>query len=517
MSQSVTRSVVESFWDRVFDSPDAPAFAEVANGQVEWLSWRELGWRVWNWIHWLRQTVDERVAHERATHERATHTPAVHVASCLPNSLAWILLDLAVQTLSWVHVAIDVREPLTQQQALSEFSQASAVVDTQRLAELASAMGCQANAPSDFSEQAVRLCLARLDPDTPAQMLFTSGSAGLPKGVLLSHRNLLASAVGKLDAAPQFPDDLRLNGLPFAHAYARTCELSAWILSGSRLAIARDWESLLSRARCLRPTLINLVPYWAERLADLLEREPAALGGRLRLLQVGGAALSEELWQRLARLGLPPLQGYGLTEAAPVVCSNRTGLQRPGSVGPAVAGVELRLDEAGVLWCRGANVMLGYWRNASATAASVVDGWLCTGDLAVLGDDGYVSILGRASQQLVLSTGYKVCPESIERELCRLDGVQHALVCGTGRPYVVALLWPSSCDSASAPGSHSNRAWPELIEAQLSRFPKYARPRRVQWSDQPLNAASGWLTSKGTLRRPEIIAHYAAQIDALYR
>src|SRR5690606_26169681 len=106
-----------------------------------------------------------------------------------------------------------------------------------------------------------------LAAEAPAQMLFTSGSTGDPRGVLLSHRNLATNALAKLDAAPQRSDDLRLNLLPFAHAYARTCELSSWILSGCQLAIARDWDDLLRQARRLHPTLINLVPYLAERLA----------------------------------------------------------------------------------------------------------------------------------------------------------------------------------------------------------------------------------------------------------
>ncbi len=159
----------------------------------------------------------------------------------------------------------------------------------------------------------------KLSEQQPAQILYTSGTIDQPKGVLLSQGNLLSNARAKLAAAPQFATDVRLNILPFAHAYARTCELSTWILSGSQLCIAPDWNTFLSWALELEPTLVNLVPQLVYRLVDHMDATASEfpLGHRLRLLQVGGAALRPAVWKRLAARGWPPLQGYGLTETSP--------------------------------------------------------------------------------------------------------------------------------------------------------------------------------------------------------
>jgi long-chain acyl-CoA synthetase len=268
---------------------------------------------------------------------------------------------------------------------------------------------------------------------------------------------------------------------------------------------------------------MNLVPYLAELAARVLESNAEALGGRMRLLQVGGAALGNDLWNRLMQLGLPPLQGYGLTEASPVVCSNRAGRQRAGSVGPPVAGVELKVDAQGVLWCCGPNVMLGYWQNEMATDQCLVDGWLCTGDLADIDNEGDVTIYGRASQQIVLSTGYKVSPEAVERELCNDEWIERAVVCGQGRAHVVALLWPSATDSQrdsqrdSSPVPRlTKQQWQTRISERLRRFPRHAIPIRFAWIEQPLSYESGLLTLKGSIRRARIEAHYSATIASLY-
>lgn len=521
------KTVASCFWANVCEQANEPAFADAGSGRTDtqinaddtadnnlpcnapdWLTWGQLGVLAAKWV---------------AAVQQLSLQPGQHVASCLPNALDWILLDIALQSLGLVHVAIDPRETLVQRQYLIEYSQARYVLDSStnllRESLRTEFLGTEFLSTPHATIAASRRLAERVDESAAAQMLFTSGSAGTPKGVLLSHRNLLTNAQAKLSAAPQQPSDLRLNLLPFAHAYARTCELSAWILSRSRLAIATSWADMQRQARLLRPTLINVVPFLAERLAEVLERDPQALGGQLRLLQVGGAALPTDLWERLRRIGLPPLQGYGLTEAAPVVCSNQAGQQRPASVGPPVNGVDVRLDNSGVLWCRGPNVMLGYWRNPAATEASLDNGWLCTGDLAEFTADGHVRILGRASQQIVLSTGYNVSPELIERELCGLAGIERALVFGHGQPHVVALLWRSSAQPASERSREETdclKSWQVRIAEQLSRFPRHAIPSRFAWIESPLTLESGLLTVKGSPRRAQIADCYRAILAELY-
>ena len=500
-------TIASRFWEHALQTPHRSAFAQVVENRLQWYSWSELASGVLQWIEEL---------------QRLAIIPGEPVASCLGNSLDWILLDLAAQTLGLMHVAIDVRETTVQQRQLWAMSGARELIDGSYRRP-----SWPPGSTRLSLQQAQRLS-TRVRPAEPAQMLFTSGSAGAAKGVVLSHRNLVSNALAKLDAAPQQPTDVRLNVLPFAHAYARTCELSTWILTCGRLALAVDWADVLRQAPLVRPTLMNLVPYLAERAAEALESEPASLGGRLRLLQIGGAAVEQPLWRRWVDLGLPPLQGYGLTEASPVVCSNRAGQQRPGSVGPAVSGVQLRVDDDRVLWCRGPNVMCGYWQNPQATADAIVDGWLCTGDLADIAPDGYVSILGRANQQIVLSTGYQVSPEPIERQLCLQPGVARALVYGQGRPYVVGLLWPDRPPGQFENLSHRESAqplgvrlalhppWHGSWEDALRHLPRYAVPERFAWIDEPLSHSAGLLTAKGSLRRSAIADRYRTTIERLY-
>jgi long-chain acyl-CoA synthetase len=476
-----------------------------------------------------------------------------HVASCLPNSLAWIEFDLAVQSLGLVHVAIDPRDPIDLRSKLIRFSQARVLLTTSdreashivELQEVTSgrnvALGTAANqSPSAAELDAYRSLAASVHEQSPAQMLFTSGSTGRSKGVLLSHRNLISNAWGKLEAAPQYASDVRLNILPFSHGYARTCELSTWILTGGYLAIAADWSELVQRARRLQPTLMNLVPYLATKAAAQLECDRHAFGERLRLLQVGGAALDDRLWDRLVKLGHTPVQGYGLTEASPVVCSNRVGQQRHGSVGPAIANVELKVDQDSVLWCKGPNVMLGYWRQPAATAQAIQGGWLCTGDVARIDDCGLVTILGRKNQEIVLSTGHKVIPEPIESQLQQFPGIERAMLVGTGRPYVVALLWTGDKNLSPVDTSHNpsppsrmahNRAthesapicdgeWEVALHSYLARsfrdLPRPSLPEKFCLVRQPLSLLQGTLTRKGTLRRKNIHQAHASQIDELY-
>ncbi len=431
------------------------------------------------------------------------------VATQLPNSLDWIAIDLACQTLGCIHCAIDPREPPLRVRDTVAACGARLLLRPPVPLELELSLRMRVN-PLERLEAA-----RRIPARSAALLLSTSGTSGIPKLVTLSHRNLLSNAYAKLEAAPQFASDLRLNILPFAHAYARTCELSTWILSRSRLALAANWDKLVQLAVQLQPTLINLVPYLAETLASTLSADRRALGMQLRLLQVGGAALPDALWQQLHELGLPPLQGYGLTEASPVVCSNRAGSQRPGTIGSAVAGVENRLDEHGVLWTRGPHVMLGYWDNPTATAEVLREGWLCTGDICEPASGG-LRITGRLSQQIVLSTGYKVSPELVESRLLAILGVEQAVVLGHQASHITAWVWPAA-EQISAEWFSPSRsdtadsrslatlnweAWSQhvvqMLEMQSRDLPRYALPRALRRLPARLTWEAGTLSRKGT-------------------
>ncbi|MGN6135572.1 MAG: AMP-binding protein [Aureliella sp.] len=550
------------------------------------------GLRAFSW-----SDVADRAARILQLADQAGLRPGDHVASWLPNSLEWIAVDLAAQWGGLVHVALDARLPAASAAALSEHMQARLVFATQPGAALlvggarspsephgqaptgdlfgdlfSSASGCRAVGLDRLWEQPAMGDLRETLRGRPrpqsgqlAQILTTSGTISQPKGVMLSHGNLLTNALAKLDAAPQVAEDVRLNILPFAHAYARTCELSTWIISGSQLCIARDWQDVLELAGSVRPTLINLVPHLAHKLVDALDQAAAqapgidagrhVLGDRLRLLQVGGAALPAATWQRLAAAGWPPLQGYGLTETSPVICSNRAGQQRPETVGPPVAGVEVKRDDQGVLWTRGPHVMLGYWRAQAETDAKIRGGWLCTGDVAELAEDGHWRIVGRSDDQITLSTGYKASPHEVTRRVAHDPWIDQVVVVGQNRPHLAALVYPRLSelpewlfdpvpDTALAPPVTSStptlataaaeaeglvrggamfnearfaRALAERWQAAQSDLPRQLRIEKIAVLRQPLTSDDGGLNFKGAIRRKFVEEQLLAEaVDRLY-
>ncbi len=472
-----------------------------------------------------------------------------HIASVHANSADWIVLDLACQILGFVHVAIDHRWPDTTVARLLEVSESSRYFSSSVTPQADFANQRRAvqrlNLNVDRSVAVIRATdlewlierSRAVSSDASAQMLFTSGTSGEPKGVVLTHRNLVSNALGKLDAAPQFETDLRLNILPFCHAYARTCELSTWVLSKSRLAIATDWSGFLVSARRLQPTLVNLVPHLVNRLTsqskqvNAPESVVAILGGKVRLLQVGGASLSDSLWYELAAAGLPPLQGYGLTEASPVVCSNRAGEQRPGTIGRAIKGVELKVDGERQLWVFGPNVMRGYYGDRQATQDRIRNGWLATGDLVEQDVEGHYRIIGRVSEVIVLSNGFKVSPELIEARLAAVPWIERVMIVGQDRPYIAAVLWPAwaslpdeffstnSQRSSSLDQAVMLAAVAKRFEVLLSDLPKFMRPRRfiVQHDGiGAIEADSELVNAKGVLRRRLVTEKLQPEIAKLY-
>lgn len=443
------------------------------------------------------------------------------VATYLPNGLSWILVDLACQWMGWVHVALDTRLPINLARDLAEHSEATLLVVSHNcLADIQSGTDSHTSVltavelESRVAREAktarpiVPLRVSKdvsaqsIEAHAAAQILYTSGTIGQPKGVVLSHTNLLSNARAKLQAAPQYHDDVRLNILPFAHAYARTCELSAWIISGSQLCIAKDWASFLIWAPIINPTLINLVPHLVTRLLEQLDRTTLitnTVGNRLRLLQVGGAALRSDVWQRLADLGWPPLQGYGLTETSPVICSNRAGRQQRETVGPPVEGVEIRLDTDGVLWTRGPHVMLGYWRAPEATRARMRDGWFCTGDIAEQSDDGSLLILGRMDDQITLTTGYKVAPLELAARLSADGLTDQIVIVGQDRPFIGALVFcrrREGSDDANLIATITERWRPLTCD-----LPRFMQIERIALMNEPLTVENGGLNFKGAIRR----------------
>ena len=419
------------------------------------------------------------------------------------------------------------------------------------------------------------------DPHSLATIIYTSGTTGKPKGVMLSHHNILTNAYNSLQVVPVRQEDLLLSFLPLSHTFERTVGYYIPMMCGAKIAYARSIAQLHEDLLTVRPTILVSVPRIYERvyagiraklaegpafsrwlfnfsvdvgysrfeyqqgrgssqlnhlLWPLLEKLVARklmskLGGRLRLAMSGGAALSAEISRVFIGLGLPILQGFGMTESSPVVCVNKLEDNVPSSVGAPIPGVEVKLGEQDALLIRGPNVMLGYWNNPLATKAILSDdGWLNSGDVASIDEAGRVTITGRLKEIIVLSTGEKVPPGDMEAAITRDPLFEQVMVIGEARSYlsVLAVLNTGNWQKMAALyGLDMNLSNPnqisrveeillEKITHQTSEFPGYARIRKVALITEPWTVENELLTSTLKLRRIKILAHFKAVVAQLY-
>jgi long-chain acyl-CoA synthetase len=254
------------------------------------------------------------------------------------------------------------------------------------------------------------------------------------------------------------------------------------------------------------------------------------LGGRLRGAMSGGAALPAEAARVFIGLGLPILQGYGMTESSPVVCSNTFEDNVPSSVGRPISGVEVKLGENDALLIRGPNVMLGYWNDAEATRAVLSpDGWLNSGDIARI-DEGRITITGRLKEIIVMSTGEKVPPADMEAAILRDALFEQVMLVGEGRSYLSVLIVLNSGQWETLAAQHNlDRDWRHLqgdarleeillarIVEQIREFPGYARIYRVALATNPWTIENGLLTPTLKLRRGQVLERYKAEVARLY-
>ena len=275
---------------------------------------------------------------------------------------------------------------------------------------------------------------------------------------------------------------------------------------------------------------------WSDALAwPVLQRlvaQPllAQFGGRIRVAVSGGAALSQPIARTFLGLGLPIVQGYGMTESAPVVCANTPDDNDPATVGRALPGVEVRIGDNKELLVRGPNVMRGYWKRDEDTARAIVDGWLHTGDQAAI-EGGRIRILGRVKEIIVTSTGEKIAPVDLETAIVADPLFEQAYCFGDNRPFIASIVvlgtaqWVKlahglGLDPAAPEALHA----PAAVEAVLARireltrdFPYYAQPRAVALALEPWTVENTLITPTLKLKRNNLQARFGAEIERLYR
>lgn len=335
------------------------------------------------------------------------------------------------------------------------------------------------------------------DPTEDALILWTSGTSGGAKGVVLSHRSLLANATAKLVAAPQTMSDVRLTVLSIAHAYARTCDIGTWLVSGCTLAIARGYEGWCDRSADLSPTLCNVVPSLADRIVS------TAASAKLRFLGCGGAAMSSSNYQVWKDRGVPVVQGYGATETGPVISSQGPEDSVASKVGRVVQGWEWKIQDDR-LFVRGPSLMTRYWNDPDATRRKLCDeGWFDTGDVVTeCPVTGQLAVHGRSDDRIVLSSGYKIDPHGLESRYLECPGINLARVELSDDQRGIEIWIESEV---------GGRVTPERL-AELGReLPLWERPRAFHWFRIPEDERSKWLTRKGELRRGISLRRFAVR------
>jgi long-chain acyl-CoA synthetase len=382
----------------------------------------------------------------------------------------------------------------------------------------------------DRAQAAQPLPRPTVDPDALAEIVFTSGTTGDPKGVMLSHRNIASNASSLAGVVPLGPETRLLSILPLSHMYGLNPGLLAPLIAGASVVYPTSLQApVLARTfRERKVTMLLAVPQIVKQLNNAVERRVDAagkrasferlhaiarhlplplrrlifrpvlsrFGGGLRYLAVGAAAMNPVVARRWEEMGVTSLQGYGATETSPVVAFTRIERNRVGTVGEPIPGVEVRIESGGEILVRGPNVFKGYWQRPDATAAVLEDGWYHTGDHGTLDAEGFLTLQGREKDMLVMPDGTKVHPADVEQALIRDARVRDAAVVGLERPggdiqvhAVLILHDPADADAVvrqanSQLGGHQQvrgfTVWPE---EEFPRTPtlKVKKPEVLAW------------------------------------
>ena len=373
-----------------------------------------------------------------------------------------------------------------------------------------------------------------------ATILYTSGTTGEPKGVMLTHDNLISNTFGILADNGQEPEDLRLSLLPWSHIFARTCDIYCWIASGCQFAIAENREKILANCQELKPTLLNAVPYFFDKLYQTLAEKDATktpgslkqlLGGRIRVCCSGGAALPGHVEELFRHEQIALLSGYGLTETSPVITISTLQENRSGTVGKPLRDVEIRIATDGEILTRGPHIMKGYYNKPVATNEVIRDGWLHTGDLGTLSDDGCLTITGRKKEMIVLSTGKNISPVNLELMLVDIPLILRAFVLGNDRSSLAVLIVPNpkvlrkeivrrSIAIGSPEEACSHPQIMEMYRAALAQRLKtlaaHEQIHKFRLLDRDFSTEMGELTPTLKLRRNVILKHFEMEISAMY-
>jgi long-chain acyl-CoA synthetase len=421
-------------------------------------------------------------------------------------------------------------------------------------------------------------------PEHPACFIYTSGTTGQPKGVVLSHWNIASNVLAALELFPIRPSDRSLAFLPWAHAFGQTAELHLLFSVGCSLALNDEVPNLVGNLAEVKPTILIAVPRIFNRIYDVVNKQMierpkliqalfragidaatkkkrgqsltlgeglalaaadrlifskvrARFGGRLRFSVSGSAALAREVAEFVDALGISVFEGYGLTEASPVVSANSPDFTRIGTVGKPLPRVRVEIDRTatgdavnGEILVYGDNVMLGYHHRPEEERQMLMpDGGLRTGDMGFIDEDGYLHITGRIKEQYKLENGKYVVPSPLEEELKLSPYIANAMLYGLNRPYNVALVvidepavtrWARD-KKLELKDITRDAAVKDLIEKELAaraaNFRGYEKPKAFELIREDFTVENGLLTPSLKVRRKQVLDRYLPLLEALYK
>ncbi|OJI06228.1 hypothetical protein BK004_04525 [bacterium CG10_46_32] len=567
-------TIFEAFKGSVEKYPDNEALGWLVDGTYQTITYAEL---------------EEKVKQLAAGFNKHGLSQGDKLAFMVPNSPEWAMIDLACAQLGITDVPIHTTYGPEYITYITEHTGARWLIISQEFYQAyhkdIQELSVEKIIVVDASETKLDECDAAMPlkdlfvdgdiqkvdvkQDDIHTIIYTSGTTGKPKGVMLSHHNLLRNALGATEYIPVNPDDRFLSFLPLSHSLERTAGHYTPLLSGAAIYYAQDKRTMKDDILKARPTILVAVPRVFEKVYDavqdkathesglkrwlfykaldygtkkrkgelsglsqtiynildalVLKKIRASLGGRIKFTVSGGSALSPDIMQFFEDIGILIVEGYGLTETSPVVATNGVEDYRFGTVGKPIPGVEVKIAGDGEILVRGHCVMQGYYENDEATREAISsEGWFATGDLGALDKDGFLSITGRKKEMIVLSTGKNVAPVPIEQEMETNRFIAQALVYGDNQKHISGLIVPDFDELrrwAEEKGIEFHvstileredvlKLYEHELHSQLNHFPEVEQIHNFRLIAEEFTQENDLLTPTLKLKRNKILEKY---------
>jgi len=487
------------------------------------------------------------------------------------NRPEWLIADLAIMNAGGITVPIfttyaerdyeyilkDCSPSLIVVSNDTQFEKINKFIDNKEIISFEKIKTPSITFESIFNEKYEKEINNKLNRKLPACIIYTSGTSGNPKGVILSHGGILSNCEGALELLQPLlkkKEPIFLTWLPLSHSYEHTVQMIQ-ILIGAKVFYAENLEKLISNMGIAKPTIMTAVPRFYQNLftkinmnfekqkglkkelinktltlgkkmlnknkmtffekiqnfiCQLLVRKKIQnqFGGNLQAFISGGGALDQNVGEFLNAIGLPTLQGYGLTETSPVVSCNLPNLVKVDTVGPPFRTNEVRIASDGEILIRGENVMLGYWNQQEATKEVLKNGWLHTGDIGVIDNNGNLKITDRKKDIIVNLGGDNISPSKIENILCLNELIKQSFVYGDKKNYLVALI--------VAEKTINKEKITKILENINKNLTLVEKIKKFVLIHEEFTINNGMLTPTLKLKRKEIIKNYKQQLENLY-